>query len=42
VEEAGGRFSDFQGGPRALETGHAVASNSLLHGHVVRVLGSPA
>jgi len=38
VEEAGGRFTDFDGGPRFLETGHAVASNSLLHPHVLRAL----
>jgi histidinol-phosphatase len=38
VEEAGGRFTDFDGGPRFLETGHAVASNSLLHMHVLRAL----
>ncbi|HUG52047.1 MAG TPA: inositol monophosphatase family protein [Vicinamibacteria bacterium] len=38
VEEAGGRFTDFDGGARYLETGHAVASNSLLHAHVLRAL----
>jgi len=42
VEEAGGRFTDFDGGPRFLETGHAVASNSLLHMHVLRALVPPA
>jgi len=39
VEEAGGRFTDFDGGPRFLETGHAVATNSLLHRHVLSALG---
>jgi len=42
VEEAGGRFTDFDGGPRFLETGHVVASNSLLHGHVLKALAAPA
>ncbi len=42
VEEAGGRFTDFDGGRRWLETGHAVATNSLVHGHVVKVLGAGA
>jgi histidinol-phosphatase len=42
VEEAGGRFTDFDGGPRFLDTGHAVASNSLLHGHVLRALAAKA
>jgi histidinol-phosphatase len=42
VEEAGGRFTDFDGGPRFLETGHAVATNSLVHAHVLRALGPPA
>ena len=41
VEEAGGRFTDFDGGPRFLETGHAVATNSLLHMHVLRALAPP-
>jgi len=41
VEEAGGRFTDFDGGPRFLETGHAVASNSVLHMHVLRALAPP-
>src|SRR5262249_24401196 len=42
VEEAGGRFTDFEGGPRALEVGRAVATNSLLHTHVVRALTARA
>ena len=42
VEEAGGRFTDFEGGPRPLEVGRAVASNSLLHTHVVRALAARA
>ena len=42
VEEAGGRFTDFDGGPRFLETGHAVATNSLVHAHVLRAIAAPA
>jgi histidinol-phosphatase len=42
VEEAGGRFTDFDGGPRFLDTGHAVATNSLLHTHVLRALAPAA
>jgi histidinol-phosphatase len=42
VEEAGGRFTDFDGGPRFLETGHAVATNSLVHPHVLRAIAAPA
>ena len=42
VEEAGGRFTDFDGGPRFLETGHAAATNSLLHRHVLRALAPAA
>ena len=42
VEEAGGRFTDFDGGPRFLETGHAVATNSLLHRHVLGALAPPS
>jgi histidinol-phosphatase len=38
VEEAGGRFSDFDGGRRFLETGHAVATNSLVHPHVLHAI----
>ncbi len=38
VEEAGGRFTDFDGGRRFLETGHAVATNSLVHAHVLRAI----
>ena len=38
VEEAGGRFTDFEGGPGALDGGRALASNSLVHAHVVRAL----
>jgi histidinol-phosphatase len=41
VEEAGGRFTDFDGERRFLETGHAVASNSLVHAHVLRALEPP-
>jgi histidinol-phosphatase len=38
VEEAGGRFTDFDGERRFLDTGHAVATNSLVHAHVLRAL----
>ncbi len=39
VEEAGGRFTDFDGA-RSLAEGRAVASNALLHDAVVRALES--
>ncbi len=42
VEEAGGRFTDFDGGTRALETGQAVATNALLHGYVLSALAAAA
>ncbi len=38
VEEAGGRFSDFQGVP-SIYTGDAVISNGLIHDRVLEVLG---
>ncbi len=38
VEESGGRFTDFDGGRRFLETGHAVATNQLVHEHVLRAI----
>ena len=38
VEEAGGRFTDFEGTP-SLDSGRAVATNGRLHGHVLKVLG---
>lgn len=37
VEEAGGRFTDFAGTP-GHTTGEAVATNGLLHAHVLEVL----
>ena len=40
IEEAGGRFTDFDGGRRFLETGHAVATNSLVHAHVLRTIST--
>jgi len=39
VEEAGGRVSDFFGGPTYLESGHVVASNSLVHDWMIADLG---
>ena len=41
VEEAGGRFSDFQGVP-SIYTGDAVISNGLIHDRVLEVLGRRA
>jgi histidinol-phosphatase len=40
VEEAGGRFSDFEGRP-SLASGRCIASNGLVHEHLLRALGSP-
>lgn len=40
VEEAGGRFTDFAGAPRA-DGGRAVASNGLLHDEALAVLADP-
>lgn len=37
VEEAGGRFTDFEGRP-SVESGDAVATNGILHEHVLRAL----
>ncbi len=37
VEEAGGRFTDFAGHP-GVESGDCVASNGLVHDHVLRAL----
>jgi histidinol-phosphatase len=37
VEEAGGRFTDFAG-RRSLESGTAIATNGLVHEHVLRAL----
>jgi len=41
VEEAGGRFTDLLGRPRA-DGGSAVSSNGLLHDDVLAALGAPA
>jgi myo-inositol-1(or 4)-monophosphatase len=38
VEEAGGRASDFRGGPVALDRGQLVASNGRIHGDILRAL----
>lgn len=40
VEEAGGRFTDFSGVPRA-DGGRAVASNGLLHEEALAVMADP-
>jgi len=40
VEEAGGRFSDFSGAPRA-DGGNGVASNGLIHDEALAVLADP-
>jgi histidinol-phosphatase len=40
VEEAGGRFTDFEGTP-SLASGRAVATNGHLHGHVLGALLQP-
>jgi len=37
VEEAGGRFTDFRGKP-TVRSGEAVATNGLLHAHLLRAL----
>lgn len=41
IEEAGGRFTDFEGTP-SIETGRAVISNGLVHDHVLGILRSAA
>ena len=41
VEEAGGRFTDWSG-RRTIHGGEAVATNSVLHGEVLALLGEPA
>ena len=38
VEEAGGRFTDLEGRPRA-DGGSAVTTNGLLHGDVLAAMG---
>ena len=40
VEEAGGRVSDFTGGPHALSGEETAASNSRLHGELLEMLAS--
>jgi hypothetical protein len=40
VEEAGGAYTDFDGGDR-IDTGRIVATNSRLHEQVLRVLRGP-
>jgi myo-inositol-1(or 4)-monophosphatase len=41
VEEAGGRMSDFRGGPFDIYDGETVASNKRVHDQIVRVLRMP-
>ena len=36
VEEAGGRVTDFHGGPFQLSSRETVASNGLIHGSLLR------
>jgi myo-inositol-1(or 4)-monophosphatase len=38
VEQAGGKVSDYRGGPIALEAGRIVASNGLIHDEMIDVL----
>jgi fructose-1,6-bisphosphatase/inositol monophosphatase family enzyme len=40
VEEAGGRFSDVRGQP-TIRGGSALATNGLLHGELLALLGAP-
>lgn len=39
VREAGGRVTDFRGGPVRLESGEVAASNGLVHEELLRLLG---
>lgn len=41
VEEAGGRMSDFRGGPFDIFGGETVASNGRIHDQILRVLAMP-
>jgi len=41
VREAGGRVTNFAGGPPALEGGQLVATNGLIHNQMLRVLKKP-
>jgi len=41
VEEAGGRMSNFRGGPFDIYGGETVASNGAIHGAILRVLALP-
>lgn len=38
IREAGGAVTDFQGGPRFLQTGHVMAGNPAIHGKLARLL----
>lgn len=40
VEQAGGRVSDYRGGPLALDGGQIVASNGLIHDEMISVLSN--
>ena len=37
IREAGGRYTDWRGGP-SFESGHAIASNGLVHDEVLRAM----
>ena len=39
IQEAGGRVSDFFGGPTYLEQGHIVAGNPVVHRQLMAVVG---
>jgi myo-inositol-1(or 4)-monophosphatase len=41
VEEAGGRVSNFRGGPFDIFGGETVASNGKIHDQILRVLAMP-
>jgi myo-inositol-1(or 4)-monophosphatase len=41
VEEAGGRMSDFRGGPFDIYDGETVATNKRVHDQIVRILRMP-
>jgi myo-inositol-1(or 4)-monophosphatase len=42
LEEAGGRVSDFRGGPFSIYSKEILASNGKLHDEMIRVLTNPA
>ena len=38
VSEAGGKLSDFEGGPLGLSTPNVIASNGRLHSFILKVI----